>query len=179
MMKKEALYHSDKVRRCLIVPASVDPFRSNSHRVWPESGLRIMKCRTAWPVGKASPSQSGRWVLFLFLTHKRARLSRSYPEPLFFSLNVQHHCRHCGNIFCAECSSRNALTPSSKKPVRVCETCFEELQGWFSFVFPPLISLTLLTRPLLPPPIPTLPFPSSLPYPFYSNGQKKACLCHF
>lgn len=33
MMKKEALYHSDKVRRCLIVPASVDPFRSNSHRV--------------------------------------------------------------------------------------------------------------------------------------------------
>uniref|UniRef100_A0A8C8DXB7 Early endosome antigen 1 n=1 Tax=Oryzias sinensis TaxID=183150 RepID=A0A8C8DXB7_9TELE len=47
-----------------------------------------------------------------------------------FSVTVRkHHCRHCGNIFCAECSSRNALTPSSKKPVRVCETCFEELQG--------------------------------------------------
>lgn len=51
------------------------------------------------------------------------------------SVNIQHHCRHCGNIFCAECSSRNALTPSSKKPVRVCETCFEELQAWFpSFI---------------------------------------------
>uniref|UniRef100_A0A667ZMI7 Early endosome antigen 1 n=1 Tax=Myripristis murdjan TaxID=586833 RepID=A0A667ZMI7_9TELE len=47
-----------------------------------------------------------------------------------FSVTVRkHHCRHCGNIFCAECSSKNALTPSSKKPVRVCETCFEELQG--------------------------------------------------
>uniref|UniRef100_A0A4W6E8L6 Early endosome antigen 1 n=1 Tax=Lates calcarifer TaxID=8187 RepID=A0A4W6E8L6_LATCA len=47
-----------------------------------------------------------------------------------FTVTVRkHHCRHCGNIFCAECSSKNALTPSSKKPVRVCETCFEELQG--------------------------------------------------
>ncbi|KAJ8372384.1 hypothetical protein AAFF_G00290170 [Aldrovandia affinis] len=47
-----------------------------------------------------------------------------------FSVTVRkHHCRHCGNIFCGECSARNALTPSSKKPVRVCDTCFEELQG--------------------------------------------------
>lgn len=47
-----------------------------------------------------------------------------------FSVTVRkHHCRHCGNIFCAECSARNALTPSSKKPVRVCDNCFDELQG--------------------------------------------------
>uniref|UniRef100_A0A8C9W3S1 Early endosome antigen 1 n=1 Tax=Scleropages formosus TaxID=113540 RepID=A0A8C9W3S1_SCLFO len=47
-----------------------------------------------------------------------------------FSVTIRkHHCRHCGNIFCAECSSRNALTPSSKKAVRVCNTCYEELQG--------------------------------------------------
>uniref|UniRef100_A0AAY5ETK6 FYVE-type domain-containing protein n=1 Tax=Electrophorus electricus TaxID=8005 RepID=A0AAY5ETK6_ELEEL len=47
-----------------------------------------------------------------------------------FSVTIRkHHCRHCGNIFCAECSSRNALTPSSKKAVRVCEPCYEELQG--------------------------------------------------
>lgn len=46
-----------------------------------------------------------------------------------FSVTVRkHHCRHCGNIFCNECSAKNALTPSSKKPVRVCETCFEDLQ---------------------------------------------------
>lgn len=47
-----------------------------------------------------------------------------------FSVTVRkHHCRHCGNIFCAECSARNAMTPSSKKPVRVCDSCYEELQG--------------------------------------------------
>ncbi|XP_039617477.1 early endosome antigen 1 isoform X2 [Polypterus senegalus] len=47
-----------------------------------------------------------------------------------FSVTIRkHHCRHCGNIFCAECSARNALIPSSKKPVRVCNTCFEELRG--------------------------------------------------
>uniref|UniRef100_A0AAY4D6G3 FYVE-type domain-containing protein n=1 Tax=Denticeps clupeoides TaxID=299321 RepID=A0AAY4D6G3_9TELE len=47
-----------------------------------------------------------------------------------FSVTVRkHHCRHCGNIFCAECSAKNAMTPSSKKAVRVCDVCFEELQG--------------------------------------------------
>lgn len=47
-----------------------------------------------------------------------------------FSVTIRrHHCRHCGNIFCAECSSKNALTPSSKKAVRVCNTCFSDLQG--------------------------------------------------
>uniref|UniRef100_UPI00398EC50E early endosome antigen 1-like n=1 Tax=Pristiophorus japonicus TaxID=55135 RepID=UPI00398EC50E len=47
-----------------------------------------------------------------------------------FSVTIRkHHCRNCGNIFCAECSARNALTPSSKKPVRVCDICFDELQG--------------------------------------------------
>ncbi|XP_015668154.1 early endosome antigen 1 [Protobothrops mucrosquamatus] len=47
-----------------------------------------------------------------------------------FSVTIRrHHCRQCGNIFCAECSSKNALTPSSKKPVRVCDTCFNDLQG--------------------------------------------------
>ncbi|KAM9771073.1 uncharacterized protein ACBT44_004555 isoform 4-T6 [Syngnathus typhle] len=47
-----------------------------------------------------------------------------------FSVTVRkHHCRQCGKIFCAECSSRKALMPFSTKPVRVCETCFEELQG--------------------------------------------------
>uniref|UniRef100_A0A8W4FG30 Early endosome antigen 1 n=1 Tax=Sus scrofa TaxID=9823 RepID=A0A8W4FG30_PIG len=47
-----------------------------------------------------------------------------------FSVTVRrHHCRQCGNIFCAECSAKNALTPSSKKPVRVCDSCFNDLQG--------------------------------------------------
>uniref|UniRef100_UPI00358E9FF8 early endosome antigen 1 n=1 Tax=Myxine glutinosa TaxID=7769 RepID=UPI00358E9FF8 len=47
-----------------------------------------------------------------------------------FSVTIRrHHCRHCGNIFCAECSPNSCLTPSSKNPVRVCDACFHELQG--------------------------------------------------
>jgi len=45
-----------------------------------------------------------------------------------FTLTVRkHHCRHCGQIFCNECSSRSASVPSCKKPARVCDMCFEEL----------------------------------------------------
>ena len=45
-----------------------------------------------------------------------------------FSLTLRkHHCRHCGQIFCNDCSSRTASVPSSKKPVRVCDVCYQEL----------------------------------------------------
>jgi len=44
-----------------------------------------------------------------------------------FSLTIRkHHCRMCGEIFCNECSSKNATIPSSKKPVRVCDACYLE-----------------------------------------------------
>nr|XP_039260774.1 early endosome antigen 1-like [Styela clava] len=45
-----------------------------------------------------------------------------------FSLTIRrHHCRHCGKIFCAECSSKTMTVAASKKPVRVCEKCFDDL----------------------------------------------------
>jgi len=45
-----------------------------------------------------------------------------------FSLtNRKHHCRNCGNIFCNDCSSRQATIGGYKKPQRVCEACFGEL----------------------------------------------------
>jgi len=45
-----------------------------------------------------------------------------------FSLtNRKHHCRNCGNIFCNECSSKQANMTGYKKPQRVCEACFGEL----------------------------------------------------
>ncbi|XP_066997038.2 early endosome antigen 1 isoform X2 [Anabrus simplex] len=39
----------------------------------------------------------------------------------------KHHCRNCGQIFCNECSSKTAPIASNKKPVRVCDACYEEL----------------------------------------------------
>lgn len=47
-----------------------------------------------------------------------------------FSLTIRkHHCRNCGNIFCNECSARQAPIASAKKPVRVCDSCFKELEN--------------------------------------------------
>lgn len=45
-----------------------------------------------------------------------------------FSLtNRKHHCRNCGNIFCNDCSSKQANMSGYKKPQRVCDGCFGEL----------------------------------------------------
>ncbi|EYC00645.1 hypothetical protein Y032_0114g452 [Ancylostoma ceylanicum] len=47
-----------------------------------------------------------------------------------FSLTVRkHHCRVCGLIFCAPCSSKTAQIASHKNPVRVCDSCHTEVQN--------------------------------------------------
>merc|ERR1719468_266514 len=45
-----------------------------------------------------------------------------------FSLtNRKHHCRNCGDIFCKDCSNKQAIIDGYKKPQRVCDSCFSEL----------------------------------------------------
>uniref|UniRef100_A0A6G1SBN2 Hepatocyte growth factor-regulated tyrosine kinase substrate n=1 Tax=Aceria tosichella TaxID=561515 RepID=A0A6G1SBN2_9ACAR len=49
-----------------------------------------------------------------------------------FSLVARkHHCRNCGNIFCAKCSSQQIPLPklNIEKEVRVCDTCYEKIAG--------------------------------------------------
>ena len=41
--------------------------------------------------------------------------------------HLQHHCRHCGGIYCDSCSANKLPLPSSAKPVRVCDNCYEKL----------------------------------------------------
>ncbi|XP_053686720.1 RUN and FYVE domain-containing protein 2 [Sabethes cyaneus] len=41
----------------------------------------------------------------------------------------KHHCRHCGSIFCSNCSEHVAVIPgeANGKPVRVCDSCWQRL----------------------------------------------------
>ncbi|CAL1534204.1 unnamed protein product [Lymnaea stagnalis] len=44
----------------------------------------------------------------------------------------KHHCRSCGDIYCAECSDNKMPLPSSSKPVRVCDGCNTQLLQRYS-----------------------------------------------
>ena len=47
-----------------------------------------------------------------------------------FTLTLRkHHCRNCGQIFCSECSNKSTLLGNSKKPARVCDSCYKELSS--------------------------------------------------
>lgn len=55
-------------------------------------------------------------------------------ESLFTLINRRHHCRHCGRVFCARCTSNWVPVPSSDPSVsreeweriRVCNFCFKQ-----------------------------------------------------
>jgi len=46
----------------------------------------------------------------------------------FTTFTRQHHCRACGQVFCAKCSSKSCVLPKFgiEREVRVCDSCFEE-----------------------------------------------------
>lgn len=54
-------------------------------------------------------------------------ISCSLCQKEFSIIVRKHHCRNCGQIFCNECSSKMAPIASNKKPVRVCDSCYNEL----------------------------------------------------
>ncbi|KPJ17228.1 Lateral signaling target protein 2-like [Papilio machaon] len=45
----------------------------------------------------------------------------------FTAFRRRHHCRNCGKVFCASCSSNSIPLPryGQMKPVRVCEECYQ------------------------------------------------------
>merc|ERR1719483_892047 len=46
----------------------------------------------------------------------------------FNVINRRHHCRKCGSVVCASCSSQKFLMPAqSSKPLRVCDPCYATL----------------------------------------------------
>lgn len=47
---------------------------------------------------------------------------------VFGVIQRKHHCRACGQVFCAQCSSKLSTLPKYgiEKEVRVCEACYEQ-----------------------------------------------------
>jgi len=79
-----------------------------------------------WAVGE--PSSGGRadhWV------QDMARSSCSQCHQRFSVAERKHHCRNCGQIYCAKCSRFESEIRHMKitKPVRVCQNCFVRLKA--------------------------------------------------
>ncbi|XP_062854951.1 myotubularin-related protein 3 isoform X2 [Trichomycterus rosablanca] len=67
-------------------------------------------------------------------------VTRWYPDHLaaqcygcergFWLATRKHHCRNCGNVFCASCCDQKIPVPSQQlfEPSRVCKACFSNLQ---------------------------------------------------
>uniref|UniRef100_A0A667ZM17 phosphatidylinositol-3,5-bisphosphate 3-phosphatase n=1 Tax=Myripristis murdjan TaxID=586833 RepID=A0A667ZM17_9TELE len=67
-------------------------------------------------------------------------VTRWYPDHLaaqcygcersFWLATRKHHCRNCGNVFCASCCDQKIPVPSQQlfEPSRVCKSCYSSLQ---------------------------------------------------
>ena len=73
-------------------------------------------------------------------------------DELFTYSKRRHHCRLCGDVFCHECSPNKASLPLEgtefDKPVRICNSCYPEVeQGNFFSLRRYLTPLTLYDPP--------------------------------
>ncbi|KAL3095639.1 hypothetical protein niasHT_024465 [Heterodera trifolii] len=64
----------------------------------------------------------------LWVPDKEATKCMCCQTSHFGVIQRRHHCRACGKVVCSGCSSKSfVLDGISKKPVRVCDTCYNKL----------------------------------------------------
>lgn len=80
--------------------------------------LQPTKALTAWVADQVAPTY---W-------RPNNEISHCHNcKKLFLPTDTKHHCRSCGEGFCAGCSSRTKCVPERNwnTPVRVCDRCYE------------------------------------------------------
>lgn len=81
--------------------------------------LQPTKAITAWVTDQVAPSY---W-------RPNHEIKQCYKCKISFGTTVtKHHCRDCGEGFCAQCSSKTKCVPSRNwyTPVRVCDKCYNK-----------------------------------------------------
>lgn len=77
---------------------------------------------------KSGYKSSSKEKAAVWVPDPEAQVCMKCKKTKFTVVQRRHHCRKCGSVVCSTCSSKRFLLPHiSKKPVRVCEACFESL----------------------------------------------------
>ncbi|XP_012220643.2 zinc finger FYVE domain-containing protein 1 [Linepithema humile] len=89
------------------------------------ASLQPTKALKAWAADQVAPSY---W-------RPNGEIKCCYKcKSLFSPSDDKHHCRDCGEGFCAQCSSKTKCVPSRNwySPVRVCDACYEKESNYSS-----------------------------------------------
>jgi len=89
-----------------------------------EGGRIPLKRTDAEMKGLLKRTESPQWI-----PDATAKACFKCTTP-FTVVNRRHHCRHCGLIFCSECTTKRVEIPRLKfsEPVRVCDECYIGIQ---------------------------------------------------
>ncbi len=88
------------------------------------------RCRVQFSMVQRKVRMLFQKLTTAFLQQSRCSfLFHRYIDMVSLFVIPQHHCRNCGQIFCAKCSSKNSIIPKFgiEREVRVCDSCFETL----------------------------------------------------
>uniref|UniRef100_A0A8D2ZF17 phosphatidylinositol-3,5-bisphosphate 3-phosphatase n=1 Tax=Scophthalmus maximus TaxID=52904 RepID=A0A8D2ZF17_SCOMX len=95
---------------------------TGSHRINGDMGDELFS-EASWEQVDKQDTEVTRW----YPDHLAAQCYGC--ESRFWLATRKHHCRNCGNVFCASCCDQKIPVPSQQlfEPSRVCKTCYSSL----------------------------------------------------
>ncbi|KAK0131433.1 Myotubularin-related protein 3 [Merluccius polli] len=120
----------DEVVRPITYLSSLEPHTSMTDSEYNVDPNCLSRCSTellseaSWEQVDKQDTEVTRW----YPDHLAAQCYRC--ESRFWLASRKHHCRNCGNVFCASCCDQKIPVPSQRlfEPSRVCKSCYGDLQ---------------------------------------------------